>query len=143
MNQGTAMVLAAVIGACGAIAASTLPELLKSQEAPSNVNDQPERVDVKFTASDETSTDWKALKDGVMYRARTDGFVIVTSGGGDPVKQADILIGSSEDKMQTRGRIGSAYGSAMAPVSKDEFLLVQKHRTQSEKNVFVHWKPMF
>ena len=79
--------------------------------------------------------------EGLFYRAESDGFVVIYSGGNNPSKAADILSGVTTDKndQNTRARLAGAYSSAMTPIAKDEYWIA-KNRSSGTLHVF--WLPV-
>lgn len=94
------------------------------------------------TPSVSGSDSWRVLKSNVAYQAPNNGFVTVSSIGERPSTKIDILSGREIDNLQFRSRLGSAFGSAIIPVSKGEFFLVKPWAKDNDGEHLIQWKPM-
>ncbi len=74
----------------------------------------------------------------VAYRAETDGFVAVHTGGNSPARGADIQSGTTPQELKTRTRAGGPYAGAVLPIAKGEYWLVMP---QSSGSVSIQWRP--
>lgn len=86
--------------------------------------------------------EWELRQHSQIYKAETDGFVIVRSHGDtDPAESDFEIIVEGDDGFRARTRGGKYHGAA-TPVAKGRQWEVRRGSSSNSGTMDVHWLPM-
>lgn len=87
---------------------------------------------------------WQPLEPNLVYKANSDGFIAVYTGGNRPAREFLVYTGETQDSLTVRTRAGR-YDGTVCPVPKDHFWTVRALGAGGETvqaGVTVHWLPV-
>ena len=140
------MAIATVFGILGSLLPSIATDWRRGDLDAVGFNQEIDSTNVQPTPAPETVLTtfgaWIELKQGILYRAETDGFVVATAHSSKGATGVVIRSGSETTKeaMQVLARGQDRYDSAVGPVRKGDYWYVTHFDGEGE--ILVRWLPM-
>lgn len=139
------MAIAAVFGILGSLVPSIATDWRRGDLDAVGFNEEIDSTNIQTApVSDSPITGfgtWVELKQGILYRAATDGFVVATAHSATGATGVVIRSGSeaTREAMQVLARGQDRYDSAVGPVRKGDYWYVTHFDGEGE--ILVRWLP--
>ena len=140
------MAIAAVFGILGSLVPDIATDMRRGDLEAAGFNQEIDSTNVQPTPISEEAAegfgDWVELKQGILYRAETDGFVVATAHSATGATGVVIRSGSEATKasMQVLARGQDRFDSAVGPVKKGDYWYVTDFDGEGE--MLVRWLPL-